>query len=306
MNRYKIFYDQNAGSSSSSSSSTNNTYNIFTTGIVNWFGFDDDEQNLINFWNNELKNIIISKIPSNFTEIKIYHYDPILTIFEGNLIQLPEGSQRNEIKDYVDKNLILNDKATDRVNHSEFIDTRLDIDTVQEIGQPYIVLDFAHIFRYIQIPNYVTYANYYREGLNQEPLSLNVLRTGFIGNGFGRDFSKANTFRINPDGSLYTYIDKMIDLEIDYNIDEPQKYFEEIVKDVNNLIIDKIKELKGVDSMFKVQHIINEVKPSDVDLINSIMIRFWDDKPRQQIIEEVVNYYIEKKIDKILEMIPIE
>tara|TARA_B100001248_G_C27304460_1_gene418733 strand:- start:34 stop:948 length:915 start_codon:yes stop_codon:yes gene_type:complete len=304
MTRYKIFYSQNAGSSSSSSS--NNTYNIFTTGIVNWSVFDDDEQNLINFWNNELKNIIISKIPDNFTEIIIYHYDPILTTFEGNLIQLPEGLQRNEIKDYVYKNLILNDKVTDRVNDSEFINTELDIDTVQEIGQPYIVLDFAHIFRYIQIPNYVTYSNYYGKRLKQDPLQLNVLRTGFIGNGFGRDFSKANTFRINPDGSLYTYIDKMIDLRIDYNIDEPQKYFEEIVVEINNLIIDNIKALKGVDSMFKVQHIIDEVKPSDVDLINSIMIRFWDDKPRQQIIEEVVNYYIEKNFDKISEMIPIE
>ena len=297
MTRYKIFYNQNAGSSSSSSSSSNNTYNIFTTGIVNWFVFHDDEQNLINFWNNELKNIIISKIPSNFTEVKIYHYDPIFEI--GNK-KIPEGRKRDEIKYYVYENLIPEDFAIDRVSHSEFNDKELDIDRIQKKNQPYIVLDFAHIFSYIRERNHVTYANYYGEGLNQDRLQLNVLRTGFIGNGFGRDFSKANTFIINPDGSSYTYIDKMIDLGIDYNINEPQKYFEEIVKEVDNLIIDKIKELKEVDSMFKVQHIIDEVKPSRVDLINSIMIRFWNSTPREEIIEEVVNHYIEKKIDKIL------
>lgn len=297
MKRYKIFYNQNAGSSSSSSSSSNNTYNIFTTGIVNWFVFDDPEQNLIEFWNQELKNFIISKIPSNFTEINIYHYDPILTILEGNLIKLPEGSQREEIKKYVYDNLIPKDFATDRVNHSEFNDTRLDINRIQKIEQPYIVLDFAHIFRYIQINGYVTYG----KGLNQDPLQLNVLRTGFIGNGFGRNFSKANTFIINPDGSLYTYINKMIDLEIDYNIDEPQKYFEEIVKEVNNLIIDNIKVMKGAN-MYQIQHIIDEIKPSDVDLINSIMDKFMNDKKIEAIKEEIINEIIVINQDKIFSM----
>ena len=301
MTRYKIFYNQNAGSSSSSSSSSNNTYNIFTTGIVNWFVFNDPEQNLIEFWNQEFKDFIISKIPSDFTEIKIYHYDPILTILEGNLIKLSEGSQRNEIKDYVYVNLIPKDFATDRVNHSEFNDTRLDINRIQTINQPYIVLDFAHIFSYIQIPNYVTYANYYGEGLNQDPLQLNVLRTGFIGNGFGRNFSKANTFRINQDGSLYTYINKMIDLEIDYNINEPQKYFEEIVEEVNNLIIDNIKAMKGAN-MYQIQHIIDEIKPSDVDLINSIMDKFMNDKKIEAIKEEIINEIIVINQDKIFSM----
>ena len=142
MTRYKIIYNQNAGSAAITQ------FNIFTTGIVNWADFGQEDLNLIEIWNKELKTFIFSKIPSNFTDINIYHYDPMFDGASGT--KLSSSKIRDSIE-YVNANLIPNDFGTDRVNVSEFFDRPLDIARIQALRQPYIILDFAHVFDYIPL-----------------------------------------------------------------------------------------------------------------------------------------------------------
>jgi hypothetical protein len=294
MTKYKIFYNQNAGSAVLSQ------FNIFTTGIVNWANFYQEDQNLIQIWNKELKKFIFSKISPNFTEINIYHYDPIYDAGTRSRLAI---SKIKESIEYVNSNLIPNDFGTERVNLSEFFDRPLDIARIQALRNPYIILDFAHVFDYIPLKNHVVIGNNYSEDSDQRPLKLNVLRTGYIGNGFGRLFSTTNTFTINPDGSLYTYIDKMIDLGIEYDYKNPEYYFETILKKTIQRIEQTVKDLKGGTPIYKIEHIINDVLPEQMNLVNLIVDKFMNGtySDSETIIVELTQEVISLKLEFILQ-----
>lgn len=282
MSKYYINYGGSYGL-------TPNIFYLYTTGIVNWGNFGNIDQNLIILWNNQIRDIILSKIPDNF-QINIVHFDPLLDIDKVNT----ENIKLQQIE-YVNENLIPSDLANDRIIESEFRREGIDIN---DISNPHLVLDFAHVFNFIPLVNNVTIDGYYGEEPS-ELLNLNVLRTGFIGNGFGKSFTLSDTIRIEQSGQVKTYIDKMIELGIDYDTKNPELFFEDILKKIILGFENIIKELKGNVPLFKIEHILQRVKPPITDILNSIMARFWNDMSRDRIIEEVIDYYIRINFDTI-------
>ena len=296
MTRYNIVYNNNGGSQSD----LKEPFYLYTTGIVNWAEFQYEDQNLIQIWNNALRNFIISKIPNNFSII-LHHFDPILDL-DNNLKPLPDGDKKTTILNYVQNELLANDRIHPRIIDSNFSDKGINPFEIQNIDFHHLVLDFAHIFIH-EPDNSVTIKNY-KEEMKSVPISLNVLRTGFIGNGFGRIFTFTDNIRIQDTGEITTYVNKLIELEIDYDPVNPSDTIEKIFVDILRRFERGIQELKGGQPYFKVKHIIDTVKPNDIDFVNSIMLRLWDNKPLEQIKEEVINYYISKNQGRILKMKP--
>jgi hypothetical protein len=307
MNRYKInYFNKSRGGAVQLQ---DDIFHIYTTGIANWGDFDSYDQNLVNLWNERLRDLIISKIPSKFN-IKLYHFDPIFTIKEGyGAVLLEEGVQRNSIKEYINNNLIPYDYGNNRVISSEFNDMPLNLN----IPNPHLIIDLGHVFRYPNkdsnnvklVESLVNIAGNYNENAG-ELLNLKALRTGFLGNAFGSLFSYADTFRVSEEGTVKTFVDKLIELDYDYNINEPADFIEKIFKDIDIMLINKLKEIKGNAPLWKIEHIYQAIKPDNIDLLNSIMARFWNDIPIDEIINQVAHYIIQTHIDTISNMNPLD
>ena len=223
----------------------------------------------------------------------------------NDLKPLPEGDKKTTILNYVQNELLANDRIHPRIIDSNYSDEGINPFEIQDIDFPHLVLDFAHIFIHEKSPNIVTIKNY-REEMKSDPIRLNVLRTGFIGNGFGRVFTFTDNIRIQNTGEITTYVNKLIELRIDYDPANPSDAIEKILFDIVLVFEKSIKQIKGVDALHRVKHIVNTVKPNDIDFVNSIMLRLWDNKPLEQIKEEVINYYISKNQERILEMNPLD
>jgi hypothetical protein len=124
-------------------SNSNDTFYIYTTGIAN--GLDDT---LINIWRDCRYKNIINQIPGNFTNIVIHHYDPIIKDY--NTSTLYTDVETNSIIDKI-KNIL---NKQDSESNSNSIKTKqtftkkyFDYSKINR-SQPYIILDFAHLFVY--------------------------------------------------------------------------------------------------------------------------------------------------------------
>lgn len=309
MTRYKIIYNNTGGAAAdipiiSKDDFDNQPFYLFTTGIVNWANFNSDDQNLIEIWNRNLRNFIISKIPNNFYII-LNHYDPL---FDADLSPM-KGREKEDVIKYIQQNLIPNDNLHPRIIESQFSPNRIDPYWIQGFDFPHLILDFAHIFVHPPIQNHVTIGGHYGED-KSKLIKLNVLRTGFIGNGFGKDFTLTDNIRIKPNGQIETYINKLIELEIEYDPVNPSDFIGSILNQVIASFERKLKKLKAdkngnLPLFYQIEHIYNKLTPNKIDLINSIMLRFWDNMSIDKIINEVSDYYISQNIDRILEMNPL-
>ena len=273
-----------------------NTFHIYTTGIINWGSFEDPGQNLINAWNNGVRELIIRKIPDGFN-IKLHHFDPILEISSNGPIKKTDQNRENYIN-YANENLIPSDLGNQRVIITNFIDEELDIENIQN---PHLIIDLGHIFKYPHIKYTVILGGNYGGSIG-EPIKLNALRTGFLGNGFGSLLSLADTIRVNKYGNVETYVDLMISKGYNYDENNPSSFIENIYHKLILNIENSVKNLKDNAPLFRVEHIIKKILPDTTSLLNSILVRLWNDFKPDRLISEITNNLVQLKIDIITTM----
>ena len=254
---------------------SNNIFNIFTTGILNWINNiynNDDNQNLINIWNQSIRNSIISKIPSKF-KINFYHYDP--------------HQITQEIKNIINSNLILKDKNNYRVQNSTFINQGLNLDKVKN-SNLHLVLDFASIFKYVKKINTVKIAGNY-PGVIQDTNELNIksLRTGFLGDELSQLLMLSDhIIKINENGNIETYVDMMIKNNINYDEIVPSDFIENIY----NEIIKKIRLTFTIDIVDEKMNNINLKQK----IINDILFQLENKVQENKIIKDLIEKYKNK------------
>jgi hypothetical protein len=138
----------------------NDTMFIYTTGLAHYINNSFD---LLNTWYNCRFNHIVNQIPITYKNIIIYHYDPMLFVDNNE-----KENYIHIIKDILN-NINKNDND-DRNYKQHFINKNLDYININK-NLPYIILDFANLFKYNFNKSdntlYLTYGNHYNEGLNE-------------------------------------------------------------------------------------------------------------------------------------------
>ena len=144
---------------------------------------------------------------------------------------------------------------------STFISTELDFGNLHDLhmGKHYILIDFAHLFAYphisvaklerAKIKSKFNIVQPINSMLFSHIFNLCSVYITFIGNihchdnEFNRmssiDIIKYNFFTVHDDGHVTTYIDKMIELEYNYDKNYPDQIFKEIY-DVTKVKIIKL------------------------------------------------------------------
>jgi hypothetical protein len=263
---------------------------IYTTGIVNWGNFDDKYQNLINLWNDGVLSNIINRIPKHFN-IFINHFDPLFSSHETNM----NDERIKSINKYVKQNLITKDMLESRVIYSSFLYNEFNPDNIKK---PHLIIDFAHLYEYVNFQNIVM-------DFEKNLFDLTVLRTGFIGNGeFNHLSCLDKIFEIDQNGITITYIDKMIQLEYDFDKTEPIDCLKKIFNKSISKIEQHVKVLKSDDNgnippYYKVEHIGNEIinKPQIVSLLFDM---FWKEYRPDNIINGISDEIISTNLEKIM------
>ncbi len=289
MNRYPIIYNQYG------SAGAFNLFTIYTTGICNWASFGDSNQNLIQIWNREVRDNILRKIPANF-RINIIHYEPLKKIdSEGSFKDDPENFRM--ILDYVNRELIIKDFSNPRIENSEF---KIEEFTTNGLQNPYIVLDFAHIYEYPYRVNYVKISGQ----PDETAIRLNCVRFGFLGNYSSQALSRGPVFQISDTGVVTTYIDRMINLGIQFPQYEPVDYLIAIAARVKVEIENHIKEIKGVP-LFKIEHIVNIFAEKEEDFLPNVLEMVLAGTSRDDIITQLAQQAIQENIETIITNDPI-
>ncbi|VVU95461.1 hypothetical protein CPAV1605_1212 [seawater metagenome] len=215
------------------------TFIIYTTGIANW----GDINTVLKSWieNNILENIL-SMIPSFYKNVQIHHYDPIINVTETSI-------PKNLINE-IQTRLYTNDINYPRIIQSLFFQERL-LDV--KLKKNYIIIDFAHVFKYTKKRDVVEIAGNYKES-NKEEKKLKTVYIGFIGNSIdlknndciSHRIIKSNFFRVKDNRTVETYIDSMI--ENNYNFDPmyPQDKIVEIVSVIKKFLMGVWREKNGI------------------------------------------------------------
>lgn len=193
--------------------SSDNTFYIYTTGIGNWNTYE-----VINIWEKCRFKHIMDLIPKKFKNIVIKHYDPILNADTNEKYEL------NETKTTVDKiNTVLTRQdletsnkeiKTEQTFTQDYFDYKI-IDT----KKPYIILDFANIFKYNY--NYTTKEYYISFLENQDKIkNLNCVYIPFPDSNDCNNIKQSlKYFEYNSeDNTIKTYI------ELFFKILTPENY----------------------------------------------------------------------------------
>ena len=243
-------------------------FTIYTTGISNWLNSRENEnsnQNIARIYNN-LKGNIINQIPLRYN-ISIKHYDPLI----GGHIDTSNNNYKNRF-DKLCENLnyignITNNEVMDNVivSNSEFLAKEFKLSDIS-MNEPYLILDFAHLFTYTANPNVVEYGRNYFNPIQPVEVDLNVIRTGFLGDPISTAlFGSNNLFKVNQDNTILTLTKKMRqDMHFLQNPrywqnpNEPSDIFNHLIRDgigsegalpriksIKTLIEDKIIEIFG-------------------------------------------------------------
>ena len=204
------------------------TFIIFTTGMADkgirdfWFGLTKNH-----LFNIRYINHLLQLIPSKFTNIRIFHFDPDFFEYSDleQLYSLTAG-QPHEIgnKRY---------KESSFYNHS-FPFQRLDFSKLN-----HFLIDFAHIFNYDTIYGFpITSSHYshmqeYKKGIKLP--NLKSIYFGYLGgiDTYNQILAFSNFIFFKPDGKVITYIDKMIEKNFTFNTTYPN---DAIINYVNKLI----------------------------------------------------------------------
>ncbi len=226
---------------------------IYTTGFA-----DNGTSNVAKEWVRAFREKVLSLIPAKYDQIVILHSDPLM----GDDIVL---SMRDRIIETT-RELLMTDFTIDRVKSSEFTTEPINFRSLhrRHNSRDYIVIDSAHIFSYIDIKIVQNSDTYGRanEQIGLSPFPLNCIYPGYIPN---RDvkgemnvpnniMSTCDLFIINEDGSIITYIDKLIMNNIEHNPLNPDNFVLNIYKKIRKTIIDKWRSIhKSVSSDYDEQ-----------------------------------------------------
>ena len=308
-------------------------FTIYTTGISNWLNATYDQnnnQNIARIYNN-LKGNIINQIPIRY-DISIKHYDPLI---QRNNIDTSNNNKNTFER--ICENLefirnITNNEVMDNiiVSKSEFFAQGLKLSDIS-MNEPYLILDFAHLFTYTANPNVVEYGRNYFYPIEAVEVDLNVIRTGFLGNPIASAlFGSNNLFVVNDDNTILTLTKKMRqdliflqDPRYWQLPNEPSDIFVELIrqgiyslgdlpriKSIKILIEDKIRELFGISLDAASAKVENKFNDNNfmISITNKLIRKVWDGHMpvnldidgRQQlqiILEEISGQIIEENIE---------
>jgi hypothetical protein len=264
-----------------SSKKDNNTFVIYTSGIANWVDVDTIIKNWIGY---NILNNILTLIPDTYTNIKLRHYEPLYYGVENAKKIHP--SQVKKIKDLLQNN----DLKYDRVTQSLFFPESLpDI----KMTKDYLIIDFAHIFQYTNQIGIVKLAGHYNENDLFEK-KLKTVYIGFIGNPIDENLNGDivshgiilnNFFKVLDNGQVETYIDKMIQMNYDFDPKYPQDKINHIINNVKKNLMNKWREIYDkVDDTFDKQFNNTFVLLLTKSIMNYIMKNY-----RQEILVSLVN-----------------
>jgi hypothetical protein len=293
--RKYVHLKNQTGGTSLVNNNENSIFTIYTTGL-----YDSSNKNLINLWNSDVRDNIISLIPENF-RIKFIHYDPLVVWnndkakFEKIENQGTITTIKSELEDILQKK----DMENNRVTESIFTNEYFDINKIN-LEKPYIILDIAHLFLY---ENKVKTVKKLDRSDNIE-YNINSVRFGYIGEGgIPLILAKSKLFEVNNNGQVITYIDKMINSGIKFNgiypSDAIQNIYNEIIKQIKKNIFNftGIKDTVDNDEIVKncVSNIVKEF-----DNIRLIINYIWQNYKQEQIINTIVSKIVEENVEIIL------
>jgi len=188
----------------------NHTFRIYTTGMCDWGNLDTNYK----FWKEFLCGHICSMIPFRFTNIEITHYDALESSFEDKIIYLTESKMNELIHDdiNIDCRISCNIFQKKKLQHEDFL-------KISETNS-YLIIDNAHIFKYIGLPNSTTKTGSSIVTINNKadhfskfieiPINLNIIYLGYFGDIYPRLLANTKFLIINDDDVIQTYITKML------------------------------------------------------------------------------------------------
>ena len=223
-----------------------NTFRIYTTGIAD--NADTSNNSYGSEWNSFVRTRVLQLIPSNYTNIEIYHHDILCTDGESR-----EEKQRQI--DFINAVVVQNDLLNRRVTVSVFSTDILNIKT----NSPFIIFDYAHLFTYINPKLTLCNVNIIVDGQllpkdghgapkkYKEVLlnSYNIENIKSVYLGYNDSSSKrsnyiinsTDVFTVNGNGSVNTYIDELFTRKLPAKIDETL-----IPDKVNFILLSAVKE----------------------------------------------------------------
>ncbi len=198
---------------------------VYTTGIGYTSGdtLPNDRTGvpqLINLWNERLRARILELLPQYVNQIHFSHHDILINEIDDTF---PTVAEQERMVQTFNELLQMPDMTSDdRVVSSVFTSEPLNFEQVQSTNS--LVIDFAHIFRYDR--NTVK-----RVFVGQTPYNISSIYLGFLGenyneNGFRRwNLIDIPMFNVEPDYQIDTYIDKFIRLDYQFDVENPQDFF---------------------------------------------------------------------------------
>ena len=204
------------------------TFTIYTTGAGDW-----DSQEIYNNWENFLCQHVCSMIPSRFTNIEIHHYDPSLNLKK-----------------------VTDDSCIDsRISKTFFKKEIIELENFKEISKSssYLILDFAHIFKYHKISDPITPSGSTLVSINPnsdnlskkniEQINLNIVYIGYLGLNYNLEstiLAKTKWLKINDHNTIDTFITKLLDTNRFQDLDE---FTSPDIYDTSTIISQKFVEI---------------------------------------------------------------
>ena len=266
-------------------------FNVYTTGLSNWQSTEGD-QNILKKWNSGIRENIVKLIPEKFG-INFIHYDPFITYDEtGNEVKIIGDDRETEIKRIT--GMLSSDFTNKRVKSSIFIDDYLDLENLRS---PYIILDIAHIFVYPNTINIVQKMKETPSGFegDGENLLINSVRFGFIGDKGSFNLAKSKLFEVLDDGSVITYIDKMIEINNMAVTGGEGKGEDERIYKFNPINpADIIYEIKNKVLKYIYDITRNEQFIKSLNITESIINYIWNNMTPKQIVDKLGGFLIKK------------
>lgn len=203
-----------------------NKFIIYTTGISSWGSHD-----IINAWINYRRDNILKCIDERFTDIYIYHYDPLLKMYELELLDTKENIIKN-----INNKLEL--PKNQKIKEEIFINESFNYEIHVNFNNLYIIVDFAHIFgyKYNDIDkHYLYYNNYYNENKSLKEKIKNI-KSIYISYPFDNNIlENIIFFKIDKDYNIITYSEILLELGYHYKY-SPIDIIENILNNIKNKI----------------------------------------------------------------------
>ena len=269
------------------------TFYIYTTGI----GDSNNIENLAKSWDLLLRENVLRNIDNSFNNIIVKHYDPMYCLRDGKETKCTDEEVEN-FKNELNP-ILTNDKKHSRISDSNFFHDTIDY---EKMSSPYIILDFAHVFRYsTTTPGKVI--------TKEKKIYTNIksVYIGYVGdletisNILEFQYRKfeivySDFFKVDREGKVTTYFDRLRKLGyLTLFGDDYILYPNDVITDIyikirNNVFIYCRQNFNNFVNMFDdnfVEMSTNLVK----NIINNIMTNDIDE-------EELIKYYSSLLIEK--------